>query len=798
MSSKFNLGICFCLSLLFSRTALPQELIAAPDGYVRYKLSNLRVEQSILGEVVAIDYKRTSDGTGQHNVQLAARTDNGRLGIMGVSTIDESGTIRLESRFPGLARMLGGSERGMELYFVVNLRGTIGFYHPMTSQLLGGKEYLVSNVIRRGKMNSKVSARPLNKEEKAAVERERKARMPPEELPSGYSRGTANTQLVRGAPIKIGQGGQWQDAVVVDLPSATTVRAKAGTSPYLRKLNREDWIAVADSVAAKIRDNPDQFSTDLRTLPAGNLVLEDDMRPMADAAALVKGTPLLREQSTKWQEVFFVSADNVSARVLVNQFNKLKIEIVPKDKLAIRTQTIAALESADAEQQFAVNVQGYEQKVAGLAGFPGGSQPPSAAPTAPTGSFSGGIVGSPAEVNAEVAPAGNTVRTWSDSTGRFKVEAQLVDRDDQNVTLKRSNGKIAKVPLSKLSEPDLAYLKKLDEESENPFAALVDNEPLPMSSGTPATPSKLSPWDYKTPLKVISKVTDLGWGPKSIAISPDNKYLVIGRGGSEVSMCDLKSGQILMSSGRMDHMGDVTATRYTPDGKFLVLGGAKGTIEVYAVHARGKLDLKAQFAAHTKSVACIAFSSDGKYALTGGEDKEARYWEVATGRQIASVNGFEGKVKATCIRASDNELLATDGKTLKIFDLAADKVTRTMEVGRSVHTQGMAISPNGLLLAFNDGYKIVLWNLESYLQMPTIQGTDIPWIMAFGPDSRYIFSGHNGVMNIWDAKDQSRVISCPIGSHYNVQALGVSHDGSTVACGSAFAEVTALKAASAR
>ncbi len=796
MLRYFEIAFCMCVLIgSLSKVASSQELIAAPDGYVRYKLSNLRVERGILGEVVAIDYKQTQNGIGSGNVQLAARTDDGRLGIIGVSMIDESGTIRLENRFPGLAQMLGGGEAGMELYFIVNLQGAAGFYNPITSRLLGGKEYLVSNVLRRGTMNSKVAARQLTKEETAAIESDRKARMPPEETPSGYARAREDTKLVVGVPVKVGQGGNWVDAVVVDLPSQTTAKVKVEGSSYLRTVNRKDWIAVSKTVSRQISTNPEGFSTNIRSLPGGNLALDDDLRPIPDSSSLVKGTPLLREQGSSWQGVFFLSADNVSARVLINQFNKLKLEIIPKTKLAIRTETLDALKQKKAaEELFAINVAGYEQKVAGLAKFPGGTQPSSAAGRQPTGAFSGGVVGSkPAD-----SMAGREViqlRTWSDSTGRFKVEAELVDRDDQNITLRRPSGKIAKVPRAKLSEADLAYLKKLDEEAENPFAALVENDSLPMSSGTSMSAPERPPWDYKTPLKVVSKVTDLGGGPKSMAISPDNKYLVIGRAGAEVSMCDLKSGQILMSSGRMDHMGDVTAARYTPHGKFLVLGGSKGTVEVYKVQPRGKLDLQTQFAAHTKQVACIAFSSDGKFALTGGEDKEARYWDVASGRQIAAITGFEGNVKATCVRALDNELLATDGKTLMVFDLATQKVTRTMEVGRSPHIQGVAISPNGLLLAFNDGYKIVLWNLEDYLQMPSIEGTDIPWVMAFGPDSRHIFSGHNGIMNVWDAKEQSRVISCPVGSYYNVQALGVSQDGSVVACSSAYAEVTVLKAA---
>ena len=805
-----NFVCLFTFFLVAINAATGQELIKAPQGYVKYKLSNLRVENNALGEVIAIDYQRTGKGQGDHQVQIAVRTDAGRLGVMGFSMIEESGTIRLRDQFAGLSRVLGQRETGMEFFMVVNSRGMGGYYDPGMARMFGGKEYLVSNVLRRGTMNSKISPRDLTKEELAAHERARKASLPPETVPNGYTRGTASTALVVGAPIKVGQGGKWADAEVVALPSASQAKVKIPNSDYLRTVNRKDWIAVSSATARQIRDNPKQFSTDIRTLPGGNLALRDGVEALQDAMSLLKGTPLIREYGSQWQDVHFLSSDNVSARVLVNQFNKYKVELVPKNKLAIRGQTLEDMKRDGAEQTFLANVDGYETQVAGLAKFPGSSGAAlSSKPGLSQGALSGGMSGvssgasyPSAEPESSDTVSAAPMRTWSDSTGKFQVEAQLVEKTEQSVTLKRANGKIAKVPLNKLSKDDLAYLKNLDEEkADNPFAALMEEDTAAPAaraevSGADLTGNTKSQWNYRLPLKTVSKVTDLGWGPKSVAISPDKKQLIIGRGGSEVSICDLESGRILMSSGRMDHMGDVTAAAYTPDGKYLVIGGTKGTVEVYQVAAKGKLNLKTQFAAHTKDVLSIAFSSDGKFALTGGADKEARYWEVKTGRQVASMRGFEGKVKATCVRADNSELLATDGKTLIVLEASTEKVIRQLQVGRSPHTsQGVAISPNGLLLAMNDGYKIVLWNLQNFRQMPTMDGTDIPWKLVFAPDSQHLFSGHNGVVNVWDTKSQSRVISCTVGSSSYVQTLGVSADGSTIACSSAFAEVTVLRAA---
>jgi S1-C subfamily serine protease len=49
-------------------------------------------------------------------------------------------------------------------------------------------------------------------------------------------------------------------------------------------------------------------------------------------------------------------------------------------------------------------------------------------------------------------------RTWTDKTGKFKVEAKLVAAIDDKVVLKRRDGDILTVPIASLSQPDQAFL----------------------------------------------------------------------------------------------------------------------------------------------------------------------------------------------------------------------------------------------------------------------------------------------------------------------------------------------------
>jgi hypothetical protein len=58
------------------------------------------------------------------------------------------------------------------------------------------------------------------------------------------------------------------------------------------------------------------------------------------------------------------------------------------------------------------------------------------------------------------APAASGLRTWSDATGKFRIEAELVDVQDGTVNLKQKNGELVSVQLAKLSKADQEFVSK--------------------------------------------------------------------------------------------------------------------------------------------------------------------------------------------------------------------------------------------------------------------------------------------------------------------------------------------------
>ena len=223
-------------ALTFAGAADGQELVQAPKDTVFYELSKLRTEKGLSQDIVVFDYKRIREGSGSYRVHLAVRSDRGALRVQGLSIrIEKSGTIRLQdlkSRTRSFTQR-DSYEAGFEFYFVLGEP-----VHQMFGGS-GGKSYLVSNSLQHGEMSTKVSARPLTAAELMKAEQKRKASLPPQNVPEGYTRADANTVLIPGIPVMFGFRGKWKTGEIVSLPSTTSAKVMLEGSSTLITVRRD-------------------------------------------------------------------------------------------------------------------------------------------------------------------------------------------------------------------------------------------------------------------------------------------------------------------------------------------------------------------------------------------------------------------------------------------------------------------------------------------------------------------------------------------------------------------------------
>src|SRR5262249_9132238 len=64
------------------------------------------------------------------------------------------------------------------------------------------------------------------------------------------------------------------------------------------------------------------------------------------------------------------------------------------------------------------------------------------------------------------------------------------------------------------------------------------------------------------------------------------------------------------------------------------------------------------FAGHTGVIGCVAFSTDGKRAVTGSDDQTVRVWDVASGKEVLRLGGHTEEVLAVAFAPDGSHVVS--------------------------------------------------------------------------------------------------------------------------------------------
>jgi WD40 repeat protein len=323
-------------------------------------------------------------------------------------------------------------------------------------------------------------------------------------------------------------------------------------------------------------------------------------------------------------------------------------------------------------------------------------------------------------------------------------------------------------------------------------------------------------WDVSAPNPATAAPIVLPVGEDfalaDLAIAPDSRWLVTAGGDGTLRLWDLASADASVAKGPTpspiipsDNQGSITTLAISPNNRWLVTGDNNGGLSLWDLRSAPDLDAPPKvLPRHQGSINAVAFSPNGRWLVTAGDDETPRLWDLTAPDPADSPTfliGHKGSIDAVAV-SSDSRWLATvsgDG-TMRLWDLTvADPAAVSILLSgvEEVPIVQVAISSNTRwLVTAAEDVTLQIWDLDSadisdtdrLAILSTIKSGHLDRIttMSISPDSRWLATASvDGTARIWDltAKDPSETNIVLRGHERSVLSLAFSPDSHRIATG---------------
>uniref|UniRef100_A0A4W4GHZ4 Small-subunit processome Utp12 domain-containing protein n=1 Tax=Electrophorus electricus TaxID=8005 RepID=A0A4W4GHZ4_ELEEL len=161
---------------------------------------------------------------------------------------------------------------------------------------------------------------------------------------------------------------------------------------------------------------------------------------------------------------------------------------------------------------------------------------------------------------------------------------------------------------------------------------------------------------------------------------------------------------------------------------------------------------------HFNNMASLAYSPDGQYLATGGDDGKVKVWNCSSGLCFVTFKEHTSSITGVAFTSSGLVVLSAslDG-TVRAFDLHRYRNFRTMTSPQPTQFSSLAVDLSGDLVCAGaqDSFEIFLWSMQTGRLLEVLSGHEGPVsCLCFSPVQSVLVSvSWDKTVRLWDMLD---------------------------------------------
>ena len=373
-----------------------------------------------------------------------------------------------------------------------------------------------------------------------------------------------------------------------------------------------------------------------------------------------------------------------------------------------------------------------------------------------------------------------------------------IETDDPNIeVVVTKGGKIARIV-----DPQTHHAWELDpekfeigmaDEPDGLTIALDGKQPFTLKrKGEKLVTITRRPPPNAPPVEEPAEVRRIAWinpaGPVNVintAFSPDGRLYAAGGDDGRVRIWKASTGELTRE---ITNAGWTWGLAFTPDGARLFCTETQATVppQLFAVASGREIR---RFPGHTSAVQSAAVSPDGKQAVTSGDDKTIRSWDLETGKELWRTEGPDHYTFPVVISHDGKLVLCPkDSNTLQVCDAGTGKRLRLLQGHTDAviccqftpdDKKAISVARDKTLRVWDvaGGKEIRRSNIAALADVNGMMGG------AISRDARLLVTAHmDYTVRAFDV--ETGIGLCRFGTENRPQGVSISPDGRFAACGS--------------